>query len=72
MTAKVKVAATAPGFFERIRKPGEEPFEVDESQFSETWMERVDGKEIEPPTGEADASEEPKPKRRGRPPKVEA
>lgn len=72
MTAKVKVTATAPGFFERLRKPGEEPFEVDENLLSKTWMARVDGKEIEPPSDEADASEKPEPKRRGRPRKEEA
>ena len=52
----MKVKATQAGFHTRYQKPGD-TFDVDEKQFSETWMEKVRGKR-----GSAKAVEEAQPK----------
>ncbi len=45
--AKWKVVAKRPGFYGRLHKPGDKPFEIDEKEFA-GWMERVAEKPAKP------------------------
>lgn len=47
MTAEVKVRATQPGHYKRLRKAGE-TFSIPEKLFSSTWMEKVDAPKAKP------------------------
>jgi hypothetical protein len=38
----MRVKATKPGFYKRLHKPGDKPFDLDDPKdFSGAWMERV-------------------------------